>query len=124
MDLSHSPESSPVTCPATLPVNSSPTDVPVSKSLSADGNRNPVLEMPEKSSVWLENSLLFKEKTAETPEERNQAESSSQNPPSQEPEMRPLQNLTNTRTLSSSSEVARRSARKRQDPGCYAEPKL
>ncbi|KFV53162.1 hypothetical protein N328_07852, partial [Gavia stellata] len=120
MDLSHSLESSSVTCSAALPVSSRLTDVPVSKSLSTEGNR-----MSGKSSVWLESSLIFKEKTAEEiPGERNQ--SSSQSSSSQEPEIRPLQDLTNARTLSSSSleEVSGRSSRRRRDPACYAEPKL
>ncbi|XP_052647256.1 shugoshin 2-like [Harpia harpyja] len=122
MDLSHSIESSSVTCSAALLVSSRLTDVPVSKSLSTEGNR-----MPEKSSVWLESSLVFKEKTAEEIlGERNQVESSSQSSPSQEPEIRPLQDLTNAGTLSSSSleEMSGRSSRRRRDPACYAEPKL
>ncbi|XP_076198578.1 uncharacterized protein LOC143162303 isoform X1 [Aptenodytes patagonicus] len=122
MDVSHSLESSSVTCSAASPVSSRFTDVPVSKSLSTEGNR-----MPEKSSVWPESSMIFKEKTAEEiPGERNQVESSSQTSSSQEPEIRPLQDLTNARTLSSSSseEVSRRSFRQRREPACYAEPKL
>ncbi|KAM6200137.1 uncharacterized protein WM294_005683 [Sarcoramphus papa] len=122
MDLSHSLESSSVTCSAASPVSSRLTDVPVSRSLSTEGNR-----MPEKSSVWPESSLILKEKTAEEiPGERHQVESSSQSSPSQEPEIRPLQDLTNARTLSSSSseEVSGRSSRRRRDPACYAEPKL
>ncbi|KFP94925.1 hypothetical protein N329_03508, partial [Haliaeetus albicilla] len=122
MDISHSIESSSVTCSAALLVSSRLTDVPVSKSLSTEGNR-----MPEKSSVWLESSLVFKEKTAEEIlGERNQVESSSRSSPSQEPEIRPLQDLTNARTLSSSSleEMSGRSSRRRRGPACYAEPKL
>ncbi|KFQ72065.1 hypothetical protein N335_02706, partial [Phaethon lepturus] len=120
MDLSHSFESSSVTCSAALPVSSRLTDVPVSKSLSTEGDR-----MPEKSSVWPGSSLIFKEKTAEEGK-RNQTESSSRSLPSQEPEIRPLQDLTNDRTPSSSSseEVSGRSSRRRRDPACYAEPKL
>ncbi|KGL97446.1 hypothetical protein N301_02516, partial [Charadrius vociferus] len=122
MDTSHSLESSSVTCSVALPVSSGLTDVLVSKSLSTGGNR-----MPEKSSVWPESSAILKEKTAEEiPGERNQAESSSRSTPSQEPEIRPLQDLTNARTLPSSSleEVSGRSSRRRQHPACYAEPKL
>ncbi|KFQ94851.1 hypothetical protein Y956_07575, partial [Nipponia nippon] len=120
--LSHSLESSSVTCSAALPVSSRLTDVPVSKSLSTEGNR-----MPEKSSVWPESSFIFNEKTAEEiPGERNQVESSSQSSSSQEPEIRPLQDLTNARTLTSSSsdEVSGHSSRRRRGPACYAEPKL
>ncbi|XP_054686786.1 shugoshin 2 isoform X2 [Grus americana] len=122
MDVSHSLESSSVTCSAASPGCSRLTDIPVSKSLSTKGNK-----MPEKSSVWPERSLIFKEKTAEEISgERNQVESSSQSPPSQEPEIRPLQDLTNARTLSSSSleEVSGCSSRRRRNPACYAEPKL
>ncbi|KFV95316.1 hypothetical protein N327_11199, partial [Fulmarus glacialis] len=122
LELSHSLESSSVTCSAALPVSSRLTEVRVSKSLSTEGNR-----MPEKSSVWPESSLIFKEKTAEKISgERNQVESSSQTSSSQEPEIRPLQDLTNARTLSSSSleEASGRSSRRRRDPACYAEPKL
>ncbi|XP_074001903.1 shugoshin 2 [Numenius arquata] len=122
MDTSYSLEFSSVTCPAALPVSSRLTDVPVSKSLSTEGNR-----VPEKSSVWLESSLISKEKTAEeTPGERNQVESSSRSSPSQEPEIRPLQDLTNVRTVSSCSleEVSKRSSRRRRQPACYTEPKL
>ncbi|CAN0209336.1 unnamed protein product [Bubo scandiacus] len=122
MDLSRSLESSPMTCSAALPVRSRLTDVPVSKSLSTEDNRT-----PEKSSVWLESSLIFKEKTAEgIPGESNPVKSSSQNSPSQEPEIRPLQDLTNARTVASSSleEVTGYLPRRRRDPTCYAEPKL
>uniref|UniRef100_A0A8C8B3B8 Shugoshin C-terminal domain-containing protein n=1 Tax=Otus sunia TaxID=257818 RepID=A0A8C8B3B8_9STRI len=122
MDLSRSLESSPMTCPAASPVRSRLTDVPVLTSLSTEDNRT-----PEKSSVWLESSLIFKEKTAEgIPGERNPVESSSQNSPSQEPEIRPLQDLTNARTVASSSleEVTGYLPRRRRDPTCYAEPKL
>ncbi|XP_075367938.1 uncharacterized protein LOC142414512 isoform X1 [Mycteria americana] len=121
-DLSHGLESSSVTCSAASPVSSRLTDVPVSKSLSTEGNR-----MPEKSFVWPESSLIFKEKTVEEiPGKRNQVESSSRSSSSQEPEIRPLQDLTNAGTLSSSSseEVSGRSSRRRQEPTCYAEPKL
>ncbi|KAM7096922.1 uncharacterized protein J5F26_009641 isoform 1-T1 [Ciconia maguari] len=122
MDLSHSLESSSVTCSAASPISSRLTGVPVSKSLSTEGNR-----MPEKSFVWPESSLVFKEKTVEEiPVKRNQVESSSQSSSSQEPEIRPLQDLTNAGTLSSSSseEVSGRSSRRRREPTCYAEPKL
>ncbi|KFZ62410.1 hypothetical protein N338_06757, partial [Podiceps cristatus] len=116
VDLSHSLGSSSVTCSAASPVSSRLTDVPVSKSLSTEGNR-----MPEKSSVWLESSLILKEKTAEEiPEERSQVESSSQSSSLQEHEIRPLQDLTNA----SSEEVSGRSSRRRRDPACYTEPKL
>ncbi|KAM9287147.1 uncharacterized protein RDI95_005379 [Morus bassanus] len=122
MDLSHSLESSSVTCSEALPVSSRLTEVPVSKSLSTEGNK-----MPEKTSVWPESSLTLKEKTAEEiPGERNQAETSSQSSSLQEPEIQPLQDLTNARTMFSSSleEVSGRSSRRRQNPTCYAEPKL
>ncbi|XP_032866829.2 shugoshin 2 isoform X2 [Tyto alba] len=122
MDLSHSPESSSVTCSGASPVSSRLTDVSVSKSLSTEDNRT-----PEKSPVWPEGSLIFKEKTAEEiPGERNQVESSSWNSPSREPEIRPLQDLTNAGTVvsSSSEEGPRRLSRRRRDPACYAEPKL
>ncbi|PKU48072.1 shugoshin-like 2 [Limosa lapponica baueri] len=121
MDASYSLEFSSMTCSAALPVGSRLTDVPVSRSLSTEGNR-----VPEKSSVWPESSLISKEKTAEeTPGERNQVESSSRSSPSQEPEIRPLQDLTNVRTVSSSSlEVSKRSSRRRRQPACYTEPKL
>ncbi|KFV48922.1 hypothetical protein N341_04748, partial [Tyto alba] len=122
MDLSHSPESSSVTCSGASPVSSRLTDVSVSKSLSTEDNRT-----PEKSPVWPESSLIFKEKTAEEiPGERNQVESSSWNSPSREPEIRPLQDLTNAGTVvsSSSEEGPRRLSKRRRDPACYAEPKL
>ncbi|KFQ02888.1 hypothetical protein N330_08394, partial [Leptosomus discolor] len=121
MDFSYSLESSSVTSSAASPVTSRLTDVPVPKSSSTEGNR-----MPEKSSVWPESSLIFKEKTAEEiPGKGNQVESSSQSSPSQEPEIRPLQDLTNAGTLaSSSSEVSGRSSRRKRDPTCYTEPKL
>uniref|UniRef100_A0A8C3J6N4 Shugoshin C-terminal domain-containing protein n=1 Tax=Calidris pygmaea TaxID=425635 RepID=A0A8C3J6N4_9CHAR len=81
IDTSYSLEFSSATCSAALPVSSRLTDVPVSSSLSTEGNR-----VPEKSSVWLESSLISKEKTAEeTPGERSQVESSSWSSPSQEP---------------------------------------
>ena len=80
-DISRSLESSSVTCSAASPVSSRLTDVPVSKSLSTEGNR-----MPKKSSVWPESSLVFKEETAEEiPGGRNQVESSCWRTPSQEP---------------------------------------
>ncbi|KAM6398709.1 uncharacterized protein J5M81_005801 [Pluvialis apricaria] len=122
MDTSHSLESSSVTCSAALQVSSRLRDVLVSKSLSTEGNR-----MPEKSSVWPEGSPILKEKTAEElPGERNQVESSSQRSLLQQSEIMPLQDLTNARTLSSSSlgEVSGRSSRRRQHPACYTEPKL
>ncbi|KFP14849.1 hypothetical protein Z169_11481, partial [Egretta garzetta] len=122
MDLSHSLDSSSVTCSAALPDSSRLTVVPVSKSLSIEGNI-----MPEKSSVWSESSLIFEEKTVEEiAGERNQVESSSWSSSSQQPEIRPLQDLTNARTLNSfsSEEVSGCLSRRRRDPGCYAEPKL
>ncbi|KFW06493.1 hypothetical protein N326_11435, partial [Eurypyga helias] len=122
MELSRSLESSSMTCSAALPVSSRLTDVPVSTSSSTEGNR-----VPEKPSVWLQSSLIFEEKTAEEkPGGRNQVESSSRSSPSQESEIRPLQDLTNARTLSSTSleEASGRSSRRRRDPACYAEPKL
>lgn len=80
MDFSHSLESSSVTSAAT-PVSSRLADVPVSKSLSTEGNR-----MQGKSSVWPESSVTFKEKTAkEIPGQRSEVESSSQSSSSQEP---------------------------------------
>ncbi|XP_054065446.1 shugoshin 2-like isoform X1 [Rissa tridactyla] len=121
-DTSYSLESSSVACSAALPVSSRLTDVPVSKSLSTEGNR-----MPEKSSVWPESSLILKEKTAmEISGERKEVESSSRSSPSREPEIKPLQDLTNMRTVSFSSleEAPTRSSRRRQHPTCYAEPKL
>ncbi|KFP60653.1 hypothetical protein N322_08256, partial [Cariama cristata] len=122
MDLTRSLEYSSVACSAASPVSFRLTDVPVSESLSTEGNR-----MPEKSSVWPESSLICKEKTAEEISgERKQVESSSWSSSSQEPEIKPLQDLTNARTLSSSSseEVSGRSFRRRQHPASYAEPKL
>uniref|UniRef100_A0A672TV05 Shugoshin 2-like n=3 Tax=Strigops habroptila TaxID=2489341 RepID=A0A672TV05_STRHB len=122
MDLSHSLKSSSVAYSAASPVSSWLTDASVSKSLSTEGNR-----MPEKSSVWLESSLISKEKTAEEiPGERSQVEPSSQSSPSQEPATRPLQDLTNASALSfSSSEgVSRRSSKRKREPGSYKEPKL
>ncbi|XP_014809576.1 PREDICTED: uncharacterized protein LOC106895013 isoform X2 [Calidris pugnax] len=122
IDTSYSLEFSSATCSAALPVSSRLTDVPVSSSLSTEGNR-----VLEKSSVWLESSLISKEKTAEeTSGERNQVESSSWSSSSQEPEIRPLQDSTNVRTVSSSSleEVSKCLSRRRQQPVCYTEPKL
>ncbi|KFQ27853.1 hypothetical protein N332_03657, partial [Mesitornis unicolor] len=120
MDLSQSFESC-VSCSAALPVSSRLTDVPVSKSLSTEGNR-----MPEKS-IWLESSLVFKEKTAEEiPGERNQLKSSSLSSPSQEPEIKPLQDLTNARTLTllPGSRKTEDSSRRRRGIVCYKEPTL
>ncbi|XP_056206192.1 uncharacterized protein LOC130154277 isoform X3 [Falco biarmicus] len=122
MDLSHSLESTSVTCSAASRLGSRLTDVPVSKSLSTKGNR-----MPEKSSVLPASSPILKGKPAkEIPGERNQVESSFQSSSSQEPEIRPLQDLTNVRTLSScsSEEMSRRLSKRRREPACYKEPKL
>ncbi|KFU98736.1 hypothetical protein N340_03766, partial [Tauraco erythrolophus] len=122
MDLSYSLGSASVTCSAASPVSSRLMDVPVSKSSSTEGNR-----MSEKSSDWPGSSVISKEKTAEEiPGKRNQVASSSQSSPSQEPEIKPLQDLTNARTLPSSGleEVLERSSRRRRGPACYAEPKL
>ncbi|KAK2532078.1 shugoshin 2-like protein [Columba livia] len=117
LDVSCSFESSFVTCSPASPVSSRLTDV--SKSLSTEGNR-----MPERSSVQSESPLIIKEITSdEIPGERKQVESNSQSTPSREPEIRPLQDLTNAKTPSI-SEVSRRPSRRRQDPGCYTEPKL
>ncbi|KFP90503.1 hypothetical protein N311_05512, partial [Apaloderma vittatum] len=122
MDLSDSLESSSETSLAALPVSSRLTDVAVSKSLSTEGKRT-----SEKSSVSLESSQILKKKTAEEiPGETNYIESSFQRLSSQEPEIRPLQDLTNARTLSSSilEQASRYSCRRRRDPPCYAEPRI
>nr|XP_013807588.1 PREDICTED: shugoshin-like 2 [Apteryx mantelli mantelli] len=126
MSISDSLESSTMTCSAALPLSTRLTDLPVSKSLGTEDNK-----IPEKSSVWPESALTFKERNAEEiPEGRNQVESGSKehswSSSLQEPEIRPLQDLTNARTLSSpSSEGASgRLSRRRRDPACYAEPKL
>ncbi|XP_071603283.1 shugoshin 2-like [Heliangelus exortis] len=124
MDLSSTDlfESLSVIHSTALPVSSRVTEVPSTKSLTTERNR-----MPEKSSVWLESSPLFKENTAdEIHGERNQTESSSQSSCSQKPEIRPLQDLTNASSLSCSSleEVAVRSSRRRKKPVCYTEPRI
>ncbi|XP_025971777.2 uncharacterized protein LOC112992674 isoform X2 [Dromaius novaehollandiae] len=126
MSISDSLESSTVTCSAALPLGSRLTDLPVSKSLGTEGNK-----IPEKSSVWPESTLIFKERNAEEiPEGRNQVESSSkehsQSSSLQELDIRPLQDLTNARTLPSPSSggASGRLSRRRRDPACYAEPKL
>ncbi|XP_039925443.1 shugoshin 2-like isoform X1 [Hirundo rustica] len=121
-DLSHSLESSHVSSSAVLPVSSRLTEVPVSKRLSTQGNR-----MPAKSPVWLKNSLIFKEKTAEEiPGERNKVQSSSWSSPSQEPDIRPLRDLNNARGLShsGSEEASGRSSRRKRKPTCYKEPSV
>ncbi|KAM6268592.1 uncharacterized protein LJ264_004665 isoform 2-T2 [Porphyrio hochstetteri] len=121
-NVSQSLEPSSVTCSAALPVSSRLMDVPVLKSLSTEGEK-----MPDKSPVCPESSLVCEGKTAEERcGGRNQAESSSRSSPSQDPEIRPLQDLTNARTLSSSNlgEASGRSSRRRRVPACYAEPKL
>ncbi|XP_051478860.1 shugoshin 2-like [Apus apus] len=53
-------------------------------------------------------------------------EKSSQSSPSEKSEIRPLQDVTNARNLSSSSseEALVRSSRRRLEPGCYTEPSL
>ncbi|KFP91986.1 hypothetical protein N311_09558, partial [Apaloderma vittatum] len=123
MDLSEGLEFSPVTSLAALPDSCRLIDVAVSKSLSTEGKR-----MPEKSSVWLESSPILKKKkpAEEIPGETNYIESSFQSLSSQEPEIRPLQDLTNARTLSSPTleDASRYSSRRRRDPPCYAEPRL
>ncbi|XP_062434909.1 uncharacterized protein LOC134142145 [Rhea pennata] len=126
MSISDSLESSTVTCSAALPLGSRLTDLPVSKSLDTEGNK-----IPKKSSVWPECALSFKERNAEEiPEGRNQVESSSkehsQSSSLQEHEIRPLQDLTNAKTLSSPSleGASGRLSRRKRDPTCYAEPKL
>ncbi|XP_050195840.1 LOW QUALITY PROTEIN: shugoshin 2-like [Myiozetetes cayanensis] len=122
MYLPNNLESSSVTSCAALPVSSRLTEVPVSKSSSAEGNR-----MPEKSPAWRKSSLMFKEKTAEEiPGETNEMQSSSQSSPSQKPEVKPLQDLNNTRILpcSISEEVSGHSSRRRRNPTCYKEPRL
>ncbi|XP_009086574.3 uncharacterized protein LOC103814714 [Serinus canaria] len=121
-DLPHSLESSHVSSCAVLSVSSRLTEVPVSKSLSTEGNK-----MPAKPPVQLKNSLIFKENTAEEiPGERNQVQSSSCSSPSQEPDIRPLQDLNNTRvlSLSSSEEESGRSSRRKWKPTCYKEPSV
>ncbi|OXB75801.1 UNVERIFIED_CONTAM: hypothetical protein H355_009612, partial [Colinus virginianus] len=59
LDLSQSLESS-VISSADLPVSSGLTDLPASKNSETKGNGT-----PEKSSLWPESSLLFKERVAE-----------------------------------------------------------
>ncbi|XP_053803447.1 uncharacterized protein LOC128790591 isoform X1 [Vidua chalybeata] len=121
-DLSHSLESSHVSSSAVLPVSSRLTEVPVSKSLSTEGNR-----LPAKPPVWLKKSLIFNEKTAEEiPGERSQVQSSSWSSPSQEPDIRPLQDLNNARVLShsSSEETSECSSRRKRKPACYKEPPI
>ncbi|XP_072198451.1 shugoshin 2 isoform X2 [Excalfactoria chinensis] len=120
-ELSQSFESSSVICSADLPVSCGLTDLPVSKSSESEGN----------GTLCPERSLLFKEKrTQEASEERNRVVSSfkrSQSSPSQEPEISPLQDLTNGRTPSlvpSLEEIPKRTSRRRPDPACYREPSL
>ncbi|XP_030133466.3 uncharacterized protein [Taeniopygia guttata] len=119
-DLSHSPESFHVSSSAVLPVSSRLTEIPVSKSLSTEGNR-----LPEKPPVSLKKSLIFKENTSEEiPGERNQAQSSSWSPP--EPDIRPLQDLNSPRVLShsGSEEALGCSTRRKRKPACYKEPSI
>ncbi|KFP85187.1 hypothetical protein N310_07661, partial [Acanthisitta chloris] len=122
MDLPQSLESSSLTHSEAWSASSRLTDAAACKSLSNKGNRTPV-----KFPVQPKCSLIVKEKTAEEiPVERNQAQSSSQSSPSQEPEIRPLQDLNNTRIVSSTSleEESGSSTRRRRNPVCYKEPKL
>ncbi|XP_015723771.1 uncharacterized protein LOC107316590 isoform X2 [Coturnix japonica] len=127
MDLSQSFESSSVICSADLPVSCGLTDLPVSKSSEAEDKGT-----TEKSPLCPERSLLFKERTAQkASEEINQVASSfkhcSQSSPSKEPEIKPLQDLTNARTPSlvpSLEEIPERTSRRRPDPACYREPSL
>ncbi|XP_009077701.1 PREDICTED: uncharacterized protein LOC103806747, partial [Acanthisitta chloris] len=138
MDLPQSLESSSLTHSEAWSASSRLTDAAACKSLSNKGNRTPV-----KFPVQPKCSLIVKEKTAEEiPVERNQAQSSSQSSPSQEPELkislqytiyastcteiRPLQDLNNTRIVSSTSleEESGSSTRRRRNPVCYKEPKL
>ncbi|XP_037999534.1 uncharacterized protein LOC119703560 [Motacilla alba alba] len=121
-DLSHGLESSHVSSSAVLSVSSRLTEVPFSKVLSTEGNR-----MPAKPPVWLKNSLVLTEKTAEEiPEERNQVQSSSWSSPSQKPDIRPLQDLNNASLLShsSSQEASGCSSRRKRKPTCYKEPSI
>uniref|UniRef100_A0A8C3LXB2 Shugoshin C-terminal domain-containing protein n=1 Tax=Chrysolophus pictus TaxID=9089 RepID=A0A8C3LXB2_CHRPC len=126
MDLSQSLESSSVICSTDLPVSCGLTDLPVSKNSETKGNGTP------EKSLCLESSLLFKEGRAEEASgERSKVVSSfkhcSQSSPPQEPEIRPLQDLTNARTPSlvpSVEEVPERASRRRPDPACYREPSL
>lgn len=122
---SQSLESSSVVCSGALHFKAGLTDVLVSKSLSTEGNR-----IPEKSSLWPECSQVFKERDGEVPGERNQhgssSEDHSQNSSLEKRESKPLQDLTNARTLSlpSSEEESGRLIRRRREPTCYKEPKI
>ncbi|XP_048808802.1 shugoshin 1-like isoform X1 [Lagopus muta] len=126
-DLSQSLESSSVICSTDLPVSCGLTGLPVSKNSETKGERT-----PEKSSLCPESSLLFKERRAEeASKEKNKVVSSfkscSQSSSPQEPEIRPLQDLTNARTSSlvpCLEEVSERASRRRPDPACYREPSL
>ncbi|XP_062354282.1 uncharacterized protein LOC134047263 [Cinclus cinclus] len=121
-DSSHILESSHVSSSAVLPAGSRGTEIPVSKSSSTVGNR-----MQVKSHAWLKKSVVFKEETEEdTPGERNQVQSSSCSSSSQKPDIRPLQDLNNTRGLppSGSEETPGCSSRRKQKPVCYKEPSL
>ncbi|XP_039561763.1 uncharacterized protein LOC120500588 isoform X2 [Passer montanus] len=121
-DLSHSIESSRVSSSAVFSVSSRLKEVPASKSLSTEGNR-----MPAKPPVWLKNSPIFKEETAEEiPGERSQVQSSSRSSSSQEPDIKPLQDLNNGRVLShsSSEDASGRSSRRKRKPTCYKEPSV
>ncbi|XP_071418474.1 uncharacterized protein [Pithys albifrons albifrons] len=127
LDLPHSLEFSPVTNCAALPVSSGLTQVPVSKSLSTEDNRMPAKFPGGTTECQPKSSLTLKEQTTkEMPGERNQVQSNSWSSLSQEPEIRPLQDLNNARILSySSSEgVSGHSSKRRRNPACYKEPRI
>ncbi|XP_035187146.1 shugoshin 2-like isoform X2 [Oxyura jamaicensis] len=126
MGSSQSLASSSVICSAALHFSAGLTDLLVSKSLSTEGKR-----IPEKYSLWPECSQVFKENDGEEiTGERNQHGSSSEDHSRssslEKLGTKPLQDLTNARTLSLSSpeEVSGRLIRRRREPTCYAEPKL
>ncbi|NWJ05858.1 SGO1 protein, partial [Crypturellus undulatus] len=126
MNISDSLESSTARCSVALPLGSSLTDLPVSKTLGTED-----CKIPKKSSACPENVLTFKERRAEEIlEGRNQAElcskEHSQSSCLQKPEIWPLQDLTNAGTLCSpgSEEALGRRSKRRREPASYAEPKL